>query len=252
MTDEINPSELGAYTNNLPNKEGLKKLCDKVNNASGGTEYTAGDNIQISAENVISATDTKYTAGTNVQISEQNVISSTDTKYTAGTNVAISDQNVISATDTVYTAGTGISISDQNVISATGSGGGTWTERTANDDWTDMFTTYSNFKRALKDVLIRFNITIGSSDYYYYIYIPKNVISSNSSSFYIPDYMPTSNNNTLMRFGLRFSVGNLTDANIVLYMTTFTFVLDGTDIKITSSDTTQSKAKSTLKVWTRD
>ena len=97
MTDEINPSELGAFTNNLPNKEGLKKLCDKVNNASGGVEYTAGDNIQISAENVISATDTKYTAGTNVEISEQNVISATDTKYTAGTGITISEQNVISA-----------------------------------------------------------------------------------------------------------------------------------------------------------
>ena len=66
MTDEINPSELGAFTNNLPNKEGIKKLCEKVN--AGGVEYTAGDNIQISAENVISATDTKYTAGTNVEI----------------------------------------------------------------------------------------------------------------------------------------------------------------------------------------
>lgn len=76
MTEEtLKISELGAYTNNSMNKEGLKKLCDKVNNASGGVEYTAGDNIQISAENVISATDTKYTAGTGISISEQNVIS---------------------------------------------------------------------------------------------------------------------------------------------------------------------------------
>ena len=48
-----------------------------------------------------------YTAGTNVSISEQNVISATDTTYTAGTNVSISDQNVISATDTTYSAFTG-------------------------------------------------------------------------------------------------------------------------------------------------
>ena len=46
-----------------------------------GAEYTAGANIQISEENVISATDTTYTAGTNVQISENNVISATDTTY---------------------------------------------------------------------------------------------------------------------------------------------------------------------------
>ena len=36
---------------------------------------TAGDNISISEENVISATDTKYTAGTGINISEDNEIS---------------------------------------------------------------------------------------------------------------------------------------------------------------------------------
>lgn len=46
---------------------------------SGGTEYTAGDNIQISADNVISATDTTYTAGDNVAISADNEISSVNT-----------------------------------------------------------------------------------------------------------------------------------------------------------------------------
>jgi len=48
---------------------------------TGGIEYTAGQNIQISDQNVISATDTKYTAGANVQISNTNVISATDTVY---------------------------------------------------------------------------------------------------------------------------------------------------------------------------
>lgn len=41
---------------------------------SGGTTYTAGDNIQISADDVISATDTTYTAGQNVTITSANVI----------------------------------------------------------------------------------------------------------------------------------------------------------------------------------
>lgn len=87
--------------------------------SSTDTTYTAGDNVQISQENVISATDTKYTAGSNVQISQQNVISSTDTTYTAGSNVQIDSNNVISATDTTYTAGTNVQISNSNVISAT-------------------------------------------------------------------------------------------------------------------------------------
>lgn len=95
------------------------------------TKYTAGQNISISEDNVISATGgggggTTYTAGDNIQISPQNVISATDTKYTAGANVQISQQNVISATDTKYTAGQNISIDANNVISATG-GGATYT-----------------------------------------------------------------------------------------------------------------------------
>lgn len=58
------------------------------------------------------------TAGDNITISEENVISATDTTYTAGSNVTISDENVISATDTTYTAGTGIDITN-GVISNT-------------------------------------------------------------------------------------------------------------------------------------
>lgn len=82
-------------------------------------KLTAGDNVQIDQNNVISATDTKYTAGSNVQINSSNVISATDTKYTAGANVSISNTNEISATDTTYTAGTNVQISSGNVISAT-------------------------------------------------------------------------------------------------------------------------------------
>ncbi len=74
-------------------------------------KLTAGSNIAIDANNVISAIDTKYTAGTNVQISSSNVISATDTKYTAGTNVQISSSNVISATDTKA----GIQVTDYGV-----------------------------------------------------------------------------------------------------------------------------------------
>lgn len=75
-------------------------------------ELTAGANVSISAQNVISATDTTYTAGANVTISPQNVISATDTTYTAGTNITISQAGVISATDTTYTAGSGITITN--------------------------------------------------------------------------------------------------------------------------------------------
>ena len=79
----------------------------------------AGENIQISPDNVISATDTKYTAGENITISENNVISATGSQgvtYTAGNNIQISPDNVISATDTTYSAGIGI-VNNNNVFS---------------------------------------------------------------------------------------------------------------------------------------
>jgi len=69
---------------------------------SPGPTYTAGANVSIDGNNVISATNTTYSAGTNVSISSGNVISATDTTYTAGTNVSIDGNNVISATDTTY------------------------------------------------------------------------------------------------------------------------------------------------------
>ena len=126
--------------------------------ASQGVTYTAGDFIDIDANNVISATYQDATEsdsglmsandkaklngiesganayslpvatdailggvkqGTNVSIGADGTLSATDTTYAAGTNVQISAQNVISATDTTYTAGTNVQISAENVISAT-------------------------------------------------------------------------------------------------------------------------------------
>ena len=59
----------------------------------GVIQYTAGDNITISSENVISATDTTYTAGSNITI-ENGVISATDTTYTAGSNISITNGEI--------------------------------------------------------------------------------------------------------------------------------------------------------------
>ena len=75
-------------------------------------KLTAGDNIQISEENVISATDTTYTAGTGLDLdgTEFSVdTSEIQEKLTAGTNIQING-STISATDTTYTAGTGLDL----------------------------------------------------------------------------------------------------------------------------------------------
>lgn len=78
--------------------EWLLKSDDKVTDILVDGESVVNEggiaNIEMSGQT--------YTAGTNVQISEQNVISATDTTYTAGSNIQISAQNVINATDTTY------------------------------------------------------------------------------------------------------------------------------------------------------
>lgn len=62
--------------------------------ASGGETYTAGDNIQISDANVISATDTKYTAGDNITIT--NGVISADSELPPSTSV---DEGKVLAVD---------------------------------------------------------------------------------------------------------------------------------------------------------
>jgi len=101
---------------------------------SGGTQYSEGNGIEISDQNVVSidtsvvATKSdisglqgELTAGTGIDITNdtisvdtsviatQNDISNLQPTLTAGDNISISN-NTISATDTTYTAGTGLSL----------------------------------------------------------------------------------------------------------------------------------------------
>lgn len=141
---------IAAYTNanyeELQNyNEDVEEIREEVEGFSETKQdiLTAGDNITITEENVISATDTTYTAGTGIEITEENVINNTQSgaiwgsitgtlsnqtdldnalsdkqdTLTAGSNIQISEENVISATNTTYSAGSGISISGNNEIS---------------------------------------------------------------------------------------------------------------------------------------
>lgn len=97
-TIKVNASnELYTDLSNYYNKQEVNELISSITPGGEPIIYTAGDNVQISPDHVISATDTTYTAGTNVQISADNVISATDTTYTAGEHITIDANNVISA-----------------------------------------------------------------------------------------------------------------------------------------------------------
>jgi hypothetical protein len=125
--------------------QGDIRWTKNIPGGGGGESYTAGNGIDISDENVISADTSvvqpKLTAGTNVTISDQNVISAVDTFYQAGTglnltagntfnvntnviqeklysgaNIHIDSTNQISATDTTYTEGNGIHFGNNNSV----------------------------------------------------------------------------------------------------------------------------------------
>ena len=85
-------------------------------------------------ETILTTKQDKLTVGQNIQISDQNVISATDTTYSAGTNVQIDGNNAISATDTTYAAGTGITITgSNNAINAERHSGNTYTKQEVNE-----------------------------------------------------------------------------------------------------------------------
>lgn len=154
-----NYNELQNYKNDITELEENKQ--DKL---------TAGNNITITDENVISSVDTTYTAGTGIDIDEGVInCTVTDTTYTAGSNIQISAENVISATDTTYTAGNGIDITG-NVISATG-GAAAWGNITGNiEDQTDLQTALND----KQDVLTAgSNISIDSD----------NIISATNTTY---------------------------------------------------------------------
>lgn len=97
----------------------MEKIAKVLSNV---TQSFTNDEKECARQNI--GAQAQLTAGTNVTIDSDNVISSTDTTYTAGTNVSISDQNVISATDTTYSAGAGLNLNgtefsvDTNTIQA--------------------------------------------------------------------------------------------------------------------------------------
>lgn len=124
----------------------------------GGITYTAGDNIQISDSNVISATDTTYTAGTNITIDSNNQISATDTTYSAGTGITITGTSISADSQlpsySSSESGKVLSVDSNGDLEwSTPSGGGgseTWTVIATNINaswnWGDYRTIIGNYE----------------------------------------------------------------------------------------------------------
>lgn len=226
MTEEdLKISELGAYTNNSMNREGLKKLVAKVNSGGGTVDaYTKAETDALLDD-------------------KQDVL-------TAGTNISISEENVISATDTVYTAGTGISISDQNVISALASGGD-WEEVIGDANFKALFeideSTYA--LKSLHDIYITSLSTASVDRDQLSYFIPKNVSISAGQYTYNKFISPAfnhrydNNNNTYTYLKLVIGKGSSSSSvNFYFSHQTVTFTISDNNIVVSGSVSNDSKS----------
>ena len=129
----LSKKNTGVYTPTSDYHPATKKYVD-----DNVKTYTAGTNVSISNENVISATDTTYTAGTGIDITN-NVISNTQTSAEWGNITGtLSDQTdlstALSGKQDTLTAGSNITISS-GTISATDT---TYESKTAASGGTDV------------------------------------------------------------------------------------------------------------------
>lgn len=142
-TDVLEKTNTTSYTPSGDYNPATKKYVDD----NAGKTYTAWANIQISAQDVISATDTTYTAGnwidiTNDEISVDTTVLATKTDLNSKQDTLVSWTNIktinwtsilwswdIVTPDTTYTAWTWIAIDSNNEIS------NTWVTSVNNRTW---------------------------------------------------------------------------------------------------------------------
>lgn len=88
----------------MTHETNIPAVPSKVSQLENDSDYQTGEDVQ---EAIAGKQDT-LTAGSNIQISEQNVISATDTTYSAGSGININNQNAISVDTTVVATQQGL------------------------------------------------------------------------------------------------------------------------------------------------
>lgn len=230
MTDEkITIGELGAYTNNSMNREGLKKLVDKVNNGgSSGDAYTKAETDALLAEKA-DADDVYTKTEVDTELSEKADADDVYTKTEVDTELADKQD--------VLTAGSGISISAENVISATG----------GSDSWTFIKdATYNDLVSLLdivnNDIIPKKDIIITAGDFWgggnnIAFYLCKGAKIKNSEVMLRPIYVLSPTNKL-----------NTTQAKIYIKSGAISFATRGVSYDFTI-DNTSVAINSTVNSW---
>ena len=125
-------------------------------------------------------------------------------------------------------------------------GGLTWTERTASDDWTDMFEYVSGKVRTKKNIVI----FKGANCCWF---LPKGL--SNPSQIALPfcESGYSGNNLTIYRFiAIQQSSIPSSASSLNISSNQFTFTTDGSTISISKTTVTSSTTKSSLTIFVAD
>lgn len=138
----------------------------------------------------------------------------------------------------------------QRAISGTFPGGESeWALRTPSDDWTDMFLVdASNHMIVRKDLILIYDNNGQAAN----VYIPKDADLGSLFNFPIAGCSSTTNILRIMKF-IGISRSRLTSGYQYFQATKmqFTFTISGSDIQISSSETTENIYKSSFKIYTK-
>ena len=172
------------------------------------------------------------------------------TPYIPNTAVRLNTANAVH-TDVQERLVSGVNIKTVGGQDILGSGdvpaGLTWTKRTANNDWTDMFDYTNNKITAKKHIWIQYVYAIMA-------YIPKG-FNPNANSFYIPvhDFTVGSSSITIKK-GLNIQGSRIGSGYVEfsLNMRNVSFTTDGSTVTLTDTDASGTWQKSLFTIYTAD
>ena len=126
-------------------------------------------------------------------------------------------------------------------------GGLSWTERTANDDWSDMFEKVGSYIRVKKHLFITASSLMQ--------YLPKG-FEPHFTSIYIPwrqlGLTGTNTINTVMYLEIKASAIPSSQSNVTISKHQYAFTTDGSTVTITRTVTSDITSKSQFKIWVAD
>lgn len=131
-----------------------------------------------------------------------------------------------------------------------GSGGGEWVERAANNDWTDMFEINGSIITAKKDIYMWLDNTPALTDAFipkglsmHEILLPLTGVEHSLTNAYFDIGKYTAINPTRVQSS---------QGTLAFYKTRLSFTYDGSNIVISSTNTSSQINKSSIHIYTRD